>query len=171
MKSNQNTAISLEELLKVISPDPSGRQLPPVETWAPERSTDINMEIRADGSWWHEGGEIRRDRLVRLFSTILRRDEDGSYWLVTPYEKVVVHVEDVPFVAIRADTVSQDGENAMAFTTNVGDTVVAGPDHPIRVDTDPETGEPSPYVHVRGRLEAKLSRAVFYELGAMAEAG
>lgn len=171
VKSNQNTAISLEELLKVISPDPSGRKLPPVESWQPERSADIDMEIRADGSWWHEGGEIRRDRLVRLFSTILRRDEDGSYWLVTPYEKVVVHVEDAPFMAVRADTVSQGGETALAFTTNVGDTVLAGADHPIRVETDPETGEPAPYVHVRGRLEAKLSRAVFYELAAMAEEG
>ncbi|MEQ9317472.1 MAG: DUF1285 domain-containing protein, partial [Henriciella sp.] len=113
MKSNQNTAISLEDLLKVISPDPSGRNLPPVETWNPERSADIDMEIRADGSWWHEGGEIKRDRLVRLFSTILRRDEDGSYWLVTPYEKVVVHVEDAPFIAVRVDTVSQGDKAAL----------------------------------------------------------
>lgn len=172
VKSNENTAISLNDLLKVISPDPTGRKLPPVEQWAPERSADIDMEIRADGSWWHEGGRINREKLVKLFSTILRRDEDGSYWLVTPYEKVVVHVEEAPFIAVRAEQADGTGEEqTLAFVTNVGDVVVAGPDHPIRVETDPETLEPSPYLRVRGRLEAKLSRPVFYELAGLAVEG
>lgn len=172
VKSNENTAISLNDLLKVISPDPSGRKLPPVDTWAPERSADIDMEIRADGSWWHEGGRINRQKLVKLFSTILRKDEDGSHWLVTPYEKVVVHVEDAPFIAVRVERAQGDGEDqTLAFVTNVGDVVVAGPDHPIRVETDADTLEPSPYLHVRGRLEAKLSRPVFYELAGLAVEG
>ncbi len=171
VKSNENTAISLEDLLKEIAPDPSGRSLPPVDKWSPERSSDIDMEIRADGSWWHEGGRINRKKLVRLFSTILRKDEDGSIWLVTPYEKVVVHVEDAPFIAVRVDRAGEAGENqTLAFSTNVGDVVVAGPEHPIRVEIDPETGEPAPYILVRGRLEAKLARPVFYELADMAEA-
>lgn len=169
VKSNQNTAISLEELLKQIAPDPSGRKLPPVDKWNPERSADIDMEIRADGSWWHEGSRINRKKLVRLFSTILRRDEDGSYWLVTPYEKVVVHVEDAPFVAVRVDRAEEEGTGqSLAFSTNLGDIAVAGPDHPIRIETDEETGEPAPYILIRGRLEAKLSRPVFYELAGLA---
>ncbi|WP_300395508.1 DUF1285 domain-containing protein [Henriciella sp.] len=169
VNSKYDTVISLEELLKEISPDPSGRKLPPVEKWSPERSTDIDMEIKSDGSWWHEGSRINRKKLVRLFSTILRRDEDGSTWLVTPYEKVVVHVEDAPFVAVRVDRAGEPGpDQSLAFSTSVGDVVVAGPDNPIRVETDPETGEPSPYVLVRGRLEAKLARPVFYELAGMA---
>ena len=171
VKSSQNTAISLDELLKVISPDPSGRKLPPVERWAPERSVDIDMEIRADGSWWHEGRRINRRKLVKLFSTILRKDEDGRVWLVTPYEKVIVHVEDAPFIAVRADRAGAPGpDQTLAFVTNIGDVAIAGPDHPIRVETDPETGEPAPYILVRGRLEAKLARPVFYELAEMAVA-
>ena len=169
VKSNEETAISLEELLKVIAPDASGRKLPPVDQWNPERASDIDMQIRADGSWWHEGTRINRQKLVRLFSTILRREADGSTWLVTPYEKVVVHVEDAPFVAVRVDRAGEEGPGqTLAFSTNAGDIAVAGPDHPIRVETDAETGEPAPYVRVRGRLEAKLSRPVFYELAGMA---
>nr|WP_233355638.1 DUF1285 domain-containing protein [Henriciella litoralis] len=168
VKSNENTAISLEELLKAISPDKSARKLPPVDSWQPERSTDIDMEIRANGSWWHEGGRINREKLVKLFSTILRKDEDGSFWLVTPYEKVVVHVEDAPFMAVRVDRAGEGETQSLAFVTNVGDVVVAGKDHPIRIETDPDTLEPSPYLLVRGRLEAKLSRPAFYELAGMA---
>jgi len=172
VKSNENTAISLDDLLKEIAPDPSGRSLPPVHQWTPERAADIDMQIRADGSWWHEGTRIHRKKLVRLFSTILRRDADGSTWLVTPYEKVVVHVEDAPFVAVRVDRAGEPGpEQSLAFSTNVGDIAIAGPDHPIRVETDAATGEPAPYVLVRGRLEAKLARPVFYELAAMAVPG
>ncbi len=165
VKSNENTAISLDELLKAISTDKTGRKLPPVHSWNPERCTDIEMEIRADGSWWHEGGRINREKLVRLFSTILRRDDDGKIYLVTPVEKVIVHVEDAPFIAVRLDRAGETGPNqSLAFTTNVGDIAVAGPDHVLRVETDAETLEPAPYLNVRAGLEAKLSRPVFYEL-------
>ncbi|MEL8055387.1 MAG: DUF1285 domain-containing protein [Pseudomonadota bacterium] len=169
MKSNENAVIPLEEVLKAIAPEGLDGKLPPVHLWNPDRSADIQMEIRADGSWWHEGDQIKRERLVKLFSRILRRDENGSFWLVTPYEKVVVHVEDAPFMAVRVDRSGELGPNqTLVFKTNLGDITLAGPDAAIRVETDPTTQEPTPYVLVRGRLEAKLTRAVFYELADMA---
>ena len=160
MTSSSTTTISLEETLKSILPEGKlDGKLPPVHLWDPEHSADIGMEIRADGAWWHDGSRINRERLVKLFSRILRKDEDGQTWLVTPYEKVIVKVEDSPFLAVRVDRVGEPGQ----------DQTLAGPDAPIRVETDPETGEPAPYVLVRGRLEAKLTRPVFYELVEMAE--
>ncbi len=171
MKSDGKSVITLEEVLAAIVPDGIDGPLPPVHLWSPERCTDIQMEIRADGSWWHEGSRIKRERLVKLFSRILRKDPDGQIYLVTPYEKVIVHVEDAPFVAIRVDRVGEAGPGqGLAFTTNLGDVAVASADLPIRVETDSETQEPSPYVLVRGGLEAKLTRPVFYELADMAEA-
>jgi hypothetical protein len=171
MKSDGKSVISLDDVLAAIAPDGIDGPLPPVHQWQPERSADIQMEIRADGSWWHEGSRIKRERLVKLFSRILRKDPDGQIYLVTPYEKVIVHVEDAPFVAIRVDRVGAPGrDQGLAFTTNLGDVALAGLDLPIRVETDPETLEPSPYVLVRDGLEAKLSRPVFYDLADMAEA-
>lgn len=140
------------------------RGLPPVHLWNPAHSGQIDIVIRKDGVWMHEGAVISREALVRLFSTILRKDPDG-YWLVTPVEKLKIVVEDAPFVAIRVD---REGEG-LTFTTNLGDTVTAGPDHPIRVEIDPQTGEPRPYVHVRADLEALITRPVFYELAELAE--
>ncbi|MEM1106047.1 MAG: DUF1285 domain-containing protein [Pseudomonadota bacterium] len=168
MKSNDNSIPGLEQVLREIVPDPKdASKLPPVHLWNPDNCGDIGMEIRADGSWWHEGRRITREKLVRLFSTILRKDEDGSTWLVTPYEKVVVHVEDAPFLAVRLDVVRRgEDDQALVFTTNLNDGTVAGPEHALRVETDPQTQEPNPYVHVRGRLEAKLTRAAFYDLAA-----
>ena len=110
VNSSATTTISLEETLKAILPDGKvDGKLPPVHLWNPERSADINMEIRADGSWWHEGDPINRERLVKLFSRILRKDEDGSVWLVTPYEKVIVHVADAPFLAVRVERAGEAG--------------------------------------------------------------
>ncbi|KDA04442.1 DUF1285 domain-containing protein [Hyphomonas oceanitis] len=172
MKSSPDNTLSLEETLKAILPDGklSGK-LPPVDSWNPQNCGDIDMAIRADGSWWHEGGRMNRERMVKMFSRILRKDEDGKTYLVTPYEKVVVDVEDAPFIAVRVDRAGEAGpQQALAFLTNVGDVAVAGPDNPIRVETDAETGEPAPYVLVRGRLEAKIARPAFYELVDMAEA-
>ncbi|MCR5873255.1 DUF1285 domain-containing protein [Phenylobacterium sp. J426] len=155
--SNKTT---LDQLAEAAQPK---RGLPPVHLWNPERSGQIDIVIRKDGSWVHEGGEIKREALVRLFSTILRKDPDGT-WLVTPVEKLKITVEDAPFVAVRVDRVG----GALRFTTNVGDEVEAGPDHPIRVEMG-EGGEPRPYVHVRGGLEALISRPAFYELAEVAE--
>lgn len=171
MKSDGNSVISLEDVLRAIAPEGVDGPLPPVHLWNPPHSRDIQMEIRRDGSWWHEGTKIKRERLVKLFSRILRKDPDGQIYLVTPYEKVIVHVEDAPFVAVRVDRAGEpDMRQTLAFTTNLGDVALAGLEHPIRVETDPDTQEPSPYILVRGGLEAKLSRPVFYELANMAEA-
>ncbi|MCR5877376.1 DUF1285 domain-containing protein [Phenylobacterium sp. J367] len=140
------------------------RGLPPVHLWNPAHSGEIDIVIRKDGSWVHEGGVIGREALVRLFSTILRKDPDGTY-LVTPAERLKISVEDAPFVAVRVDA----GDGGLTFTTNVGDEVTAGPEHPIRVETGAD-GEPRPYVEVRRGLEALITRAVFYELVELAEA-
>ena len=140
-----------------------GRGLPPVHLWHPEHCGEIDIRIRKDGVWFHEGTPIGREALVRLFSTVLRRDPDG-YHLVTPVEKMKIEVEDAPFIATRVD---RDGE-ALRFLTNVGDEVEASADNPIRVEMDPVTGEPRPYVHVRRGLEALIARPVFYELVEMA---
>ena len=116
-----------------------GRGLPPVHLWHPAHCGEIDIVIRRDGLWMHEGSPIGRAELVRLFSTVLRKDDDG-YVLVTPGEKLSIRVEDLPF---RAVSVTRRGE-ALAFTTDVGDETEAGAEHPIRVETDTETGEPSP---------------------------
>lgn len=147
----------------------SPRRLPPVDSWAPEGVADIGMEIRKDGSWWHEGTRFSRQKLVDLFSTILRKDDDGSTYLVTPYEKVIVHVETAPFLGVRLDRAEENGVQVIVVTTNLGDTVEISAKHPLRVETDAETGEPAPFVLIRGRLDAKLTRAAFYELVEYAE--
>lgn len=141
-----------------------GRGLPPVHLWHPDHCGDIDIVIRRDGVWMHENSPIGRAELVRLFSTVLRRDPDG-YHLVTPVEKLRIEVEDLPF---RAVTMGRDGDD-LVFTTDVGDETRAGPEHPIVVDTDPATGEPAPRVHVRAGLEARIVRSVFYDLVEMAE--
>jgi len=164
--SSPGSTFGLEDTLKAILPEGKfAGPLPPVDQWNPAQVTDIGMEIRADGSWWHEGARITRARMVKLFSRILRKDEDGRTWLVTPHEKVIVHVEDAPFLAVRVDRTGAPGpDQQLAFLTNLDDVTTAGPDAPLRVETDAATGEPAPYVRVRGRLEAKLTRPAFYEL-------
>lgn len=141
-----------------------GRGLPPVHLWNPSHCGDIDIVIRRDGVWLHENSPIGRPELVRLFSTVLRKDPEG-YCLVTPVEKLSIRVEDLPF---RAVSVTAD-DGALSFVTDVGDSVEAGADHPIRVETDPSTGEPSPSIHVRADLWARIARPVFYELVEMAE--
>ncbi len=132
---------------------------PPVHLWNPPFCGDLDMRIARDGTWFYEGTPIGREALVRLFSSILRKDGE-RYFLVTPVEKVGITVEDAPFVAVDF----RDEGESLVFTTNVGDETTAGPDHPIRVARDPETGEPSPYVHVRADLEALIDRKSFYRL-------
>jgi len=171
VKTSPAAIASLEEVLKHIAPEGvDDPKLPPVHDWHPKVTSDIDMEIRADGSWWHEGTRFKRERLVKLFARILRKDPDGQIYLVTPYEKVIVHVEDAPFLAVRVDRAGPPGrDQSLVFTTNLDTFTVAGPDHPLSIPLDPATGEPSPYVHVRGRLMAKLTRPCFYELAGMAE--
>ena len=140
-----------------------GRGLPPVHLWNPAHCGEIDIVIAKNGLWLHEGTPIGREALVRLFSTVLRKDPVG-FVLVTPVEKLAITVEDAPFVAVRVDAV----DGALRFVTNVGDVVEAGPKNAIRVTADPVTGEPRPYVHVRAGLEALIARPVFYELAEMA---
>ena len=163
MAAPENTP-SLEQLIAALKREAASgdKALPPVDKWNPANCGDIGMEILADGTWKHEGTRITRESLVKLFATILRKDEDGQTYLVTPVEKIVVKVEDAPFTAIRADRVGDGANQTIVFTTNVGDIITAGPDHPLRVDRRRE--EPRPYIHVRGRLEARILRAPFYEL-------
>jgi len=134
------------------------RGLPPVHLWDPPDCGEIDIVIKRDGTWIHEGTPIGRPGLVRLFASILKREGD-RHCLVTPVEKVGIRVEDAPFVAV--DFEAEAG--TITFVTNVGDTVVAGPDHPIRVDLA-QDGEPSPYVEVRRGLEALIDRKSFYRL-------
>ena len=140
----------------------TGRGLPPVHLWHPAHCGTIDIRIAADGRWFHEGSPIGREALVRLFAGVLRRDPEG-YVLVTPVEKLSIAVDDAPFVAVAV----QAGEGTLTFTTNVGDEVVADPDHAIRVAAGPG-GAPRPYLHVRRGLEALIARPVFYELAALA---
>lgn len=140
----------------------------PVESWNPPYCGEIDMVIKSDGSWWHEGSRITRKGLIDLFASILRKDEDGRTYLVTPVEKIGVQVERAPFIATRVDAKGDGTAQRLFFTTNLDDVVEAGADNPIRVETDSETFEPSPFVTVRGRLEASLARPVFYELVEMA---
>jgi uncharacterized protein len=137
--------------------------LPPVHLWNPPFCGDIDMRIARDGTWFYLGTPIGRKELVRLFSTILRRDGD-DYVLVTPVEKVGITVDDAPFVAVDFEVAGQGGDQVLTFVTNVGDRTTAGPEAPIRVAHDPETGEPSPYVLVRANLEALIDRKSFYRL-------
>jgi hypothetical protein len=142
--------------------------LPPVHLWNPPDCGDIDMRIASDGTWFYLGTPIGRPAMVRLFSTILRRDGE-RYVLVTPVEKIGIKVDDAPFLAIRVEATGAGPAQRLNFCTNVEDWTDAGPQHPLRVTTDPVTGEPRPYIHVRGGLEALIARSVFYELVNLAE--
>ena len=142
---------------------PKGK-LPPVHKWNPPFCGDLDMRIARDGTWYYLGSPIGRKPMVKLFSTVLRHDDDGRYYLVTPVEKIGITVDDAPFVAVEMTAHGSGRDQVLTFRTQVDDEVMAGPAHPIRVEIDPETGEPSPYVLVRDRLEALIARAVFYDL-------
>ena len=158
------SGVDLKDIIKAAQSYEAGEGVRPVDKWNPPYCGEMNMEIRADGSWWHEGTRITREPLVRLFASILRKDDDGRTYLVTPVEKIGIQVQRAHFLAIRVDRKGAGPDQSLFFTTNMGEVVEAGPDHPIRVETDPETLEPAPFVNVRGRLEAALTRPVFYEL-------
>src|SRR5450830_1939477 len=137
--------------------------LPPVHLWNPAFCGDIDMRIARDGTWYYQGTPIGRKPMVKLFSTIMRRDGD-DYFLVTPVEKVGITVEDAPFVAITLEVEGQGESQRLRFTTQVDEQVEAGLEHPLRVVIDPDTEEPSPYLRVRTNLEALVHRNVFYQL-------
>jgi hypothetical protein len=141
----------------------SGKSLPPVHLWNPPFCGDLDIRIARNGIWYYLGTPIGRPELVRLFSTILRKDGD-AYFLVTPVEKVGIMVEDAPFVAVDFEVTGQGAAQQLVFSTNVGDQAQAGPNHPIRVARDPDSGEPAPYILIRANLEALIDRKSFYRL-------
>lgn len=135
----------------------------PVHLWNPPFCGDLDMRIARDGTWFYLGTPIGRKPLVKLFSSIIRKDGE-DYFLVTPVEKVGITVDDAPFIAIDFSVSEVESNQIITFTTNVDDVVIAGSDNPIRVILDPETNEPSPYVLVRNNLEALIDRKSFYRL-------
>jgi hypothetical protein len=151
-------------------PDPAeiARQLKvghrsPVHKWEPEMRGESGMRIARDGTWTYRDSPIQRSRMVALFSSVLRREGDG-YYLVTPVEKLSIEVEDAPFVAVEMTVHGEAEDQVLVFRTNVGEEVMAGPEHGLRFEVDPESEEPAPYLHVRDRLEALIARTVFYDL-------
>jgi hypothetical protein len=137
--------------------------LPPVHLWNPPFCGDLDIRSARDGTWFYLGTPIGRPELVRLFSSILKK-EDGKYYLVTPVEKVGITVDDAPFVAVDFEAEGTGNAQELQFSTHVGDTATAGADHPIRVERDAVTGEPSPYILIRSNLEALIDRKSFYRL-------
>ena len=151
----------LRGLTEVQTP---GRGMPPVHLWNPPFCGDIPMRIAADGTWYYMGSPIGRKPLVKLFSSILRHDEDGKYYLVTPVEKCGIEVEDAPLLAVRM-TVSGDGrDKIVGFVTTTDDEVTVDEHHPLRFGRETGTGGLKPYVLVRDRLEALVHRPIFYDL-------
>jgi len=154
--------LTVSELQQMIDQ----RRLPPVDKWQPERCGHSNMRIARDGTWYHQGSPIRRAAMVRLFSTILRREPDGSHVLVTPVEKLDIEVETTAFRAIAMQSEGNRRERRIAFKLDSGDALILGRDHPLRIVPD-ERG-PSPRLLVRHGLEAELTRPVYYELAELA---
>lgn len=161
--SGQKTVTPSAEGILASAKAAKTRGLPPLEKWNPPFCGDLDMHIRRDGTWFYQGTPIGRPELVKLFSTILWREGD-DYFLVTPVEKVGITVEDAPFVAVDFEAEGSGTDQLLRFVTNLQDEALAGPDHPIRVVRDPETGEPSPYVLIRRNLEALIDRKSFYRL-------
>ena len=147
-------ALSLAEIADLVA----SRRLPPVDQWRPAHVGDSEMRICADGRWLHQGGPITRAAMVRAFSTLLMRDDDGQHWLVTPHEKLSIAVDDAAFIAID---VKQEGD-ALAFRLNTDDLVIAGPDHPIIARGDADV--PALYLGLRHGLEARLNRSTYGQL-------
>ncbi|MES2288415.1 MAG: DUF1285 domain-containing protein [Pseudomonadota bacterium] len=155
-------SLSLTDVARALA----DKRLPPVEKWNPTHCGDSEMRIARDGTWFHQGSPIGRREMVRLFSTILRRESDGSHVLVTPGEKLDIAVEDAPFIAVEMKSEGVARDRRLAFRLNTDDLIVAGPENGIRFENR-EDG-PHPYLHVRGGLEALIARPVYYELAEIA---
>ncbi|HEX7874821.1 MAG TPA: DUF1285 domain-containing protein [Sphingobium sp.] len=156
------STLSLAEVAKLAAE----RKLPPVEKWNPTHCGHSGMRIARDGTWFHEGSPIGRKEMVRLFSTVLRREPDGSHVLVTPVEKLDIDVEDAPFIATEVQIQGEGRDRRIAFSLNTGDLVLLDSDHPLIMRED-DSG-PLPYVVVRGGMEARLARSIYYELANIA---
>jgi hypothetical protein len=152
------SGLSLAEIARAAAE----RRLPPVESWNPSHCGDSHMRIARDGIWYHEGSAITREAMVRLFATILRREPDGSYVLVTPAEKLDIVVEDAPFVAVELKSEGEGPARTLAFRINTGEAVIAGPEHALKL------GAGQPYIEVRNGLAARIARPTYYELAELA---
>lgn len=161
--NKQNSVKPSADTLATAAKEATKKGPPPVHLWNPPFCGDIDMRIARDGKWWYLGTPVGRKELVKLFSSIIRKEGD-NYFLVTPVEKVGITVDDAPFLAIDYETTGEGHDQILTFETHVGDFAAAGPDHPIRVTRDPETGEPSPYILIRANLEALIDRKSFYRL-------
>lgn len=150
--------LSLAEIARLVAE----QKLPPVEKWNPSHCGHSDMRIARDGTWYHQGSPIGRQAMVKLFSTILRREPDGSFVLVTPVEKLDIEVEDAPFQAVELKVEGSGEDMRLAFRLNTDELLTAGPGHELRFEG------PRPYLHVRAGLEALVSRAVYYELAQIA---
>ena len=146
-----------------------GKDGPSAQSGEAQADRHFGMRIGRDGTWYYLGTPIKRMPLVKLFSTVLRRDDKGDFWLITPVERGRIDVDDAPFVAVGLTVDGEGQDTRLTFRTNLDEEIVADAEHPIRVEVDPETEEPTPYIHVRDNLEALIARPVFYDLAEMAE--
>lgn len=167
------TISATESLLHTLGRQSAGGQSAEVESQEKDGSgsheeRDLQMRIAADGTWFYQGTPINRLPLVKLFATVLRREADGRYWLVTPVERGLIQVDDAPFVAVDCWAEGGGKDQVLHFRSNLDHEVAAGPEHPLRIQEDRESGEPRPYVLVRPGLEALINRPVFYRLVEMA---
>lgn len=162
----EKRSLDLNEAIRGLDQVESGKKkgLPPVHLWNPPFCGDLDMRIARDGTWFYMGTPIKRERLVRLFSTVIRLDDDEKYYLVTPVEKIGITVDDAPFVAVDIEVSGAGIDQVITFQTNVGDEARADAERPLRMAFDSETKEPAPYVMVRAGLEALINRAVYYKL-------
>ncbi|WP_339633499.1 DUF1285 domain-containing protein [uncultured Sneathiella sp.] len=158
------TTADTKDGLSAIIKQIDGQKHPPVHLWNPDFCGDLDMRIARDGTWFYLGSPIGRKPLVKLFSGVIRLDDDDKYYLVTPVEKIGITVDDVPFVAVEMFVEGEGRDRIISFRTNVDDFVIMDEDHPFRLEIDPETKEPSPYVRVRTNLDALINRPVFYDL-------
>ena len=157
-----------ESLAKRVEQIANKPGLPTVDNWHPDLSGDMDLRITRDGRWIHKGAPLAREAIVRLFSTILRREEDGEYYLVSPVEKWRIQVEDTPLLAHTLTVEGEGADQVVRLTTNVGEVLEVGEEHPLDVGTYPGSEEPRPVVHVRNGVEARLVTAAYYDLAAHA---
>lgn len=163
MSTTDVDANRIHDLSSLLAAQDMGTS-PPVDDWNPPHRGDIGLAIKSDGTWWYQGSPINRVALVRLFARVLRCDADGRHYLVTPVEKVDVTVEDAPFLGVELQVEGEGRQQQLIFRTNVDDIVRCGPDHPLRFEIETGTGGLKPYLLVRGRVEALVTRALYYDL-------
>jgi len=158
-----------DDLAKAAQQSATGKGLPPLDKWHPELSGDMDLRITRDGAWLYKGEPISREAIVKLFSTILRREQDGHFYLVTPVEKWRIIVDDTPLLAHSVNVHGEGGNQVVSVTTNVGEELEIGPEHPLVVTNYPDSDEPRPVVLVRHGVEARLVTNAFYQLAELVQ--